>query len=371
MSTLRLLALSYLASASVFVATATVITHPELMRRFAASAAAVAERLRGVPDRGPVVRLELAPLTPSEMRIMAEARPAAPPPKSNQVVARDDRFRAPEVAASAIIPILPDLSPESAPVPSEPKLVAPDPIRPPDIRPDVKVASAAPPAVLAPRIPPAHDRVTAATLRLKDRLTPEMVRHFGLILYVSKARNGPLAQRMVVIENRKGALKPIHDWAVSTGRERDEISPRGRKSFTSTPKGFYEFDPDRMYRRYHSWSWDQDMPHAMFFNWERRGMMTGLAIHAAIGADIAKLGSRASAGCIHLAPKHAALLYRLVRQDYEGRVPRFAYNASTETMSNRGNFMHDRKGRVRMTDGYEVLVMVDDYGGEGRLADFD
>jgi hypothetical protein len=40
-------------------------------------------------------------------------------------------------------------------------------------------------------------------------------------------------------------------------------------------------------------------------------------------------------------------------------------------MSNSGNFMHDPKGGVRMADGYEVLVVIDDYGGESRIADLD
>jgi hypothetical protein len=260
--------------------------------------------------------------------------------------------------------VLPDLSPESAPVPAEPKLVKPNPIAPADVRSDLRSAP-------APVIPvPAHDRLKAAAFRLKDKLTPEMIGHFDLILYVSKANSGPLAQRMVVFENSGEVLTPIHDWKVSTGREQDEVSPRGRSTFTATPKGFYEFDPDRMYRAYHSWNWDRDMPHAMFFNWERRGVETGLAIHAATDDDIAKLGSRASAGCVHLGPENAALLYRLVR-DHEGRVPRFAYNADTETMSNSGNFMHDRKGRLKMTEGYRVLVMIDDYSGDDRLAGLD
>jgi lipoprotein-anchoring transpeptidase ErfK/SrfK len=223
----------------------------------------------------------------------------------------------------------------------------------------------------APHQPPTQNRITAANQRLKGSLTPEMVQNFGLIVYVSKAPAGPLAQRMLVFENKKGALKPIHDWAASTGREQDEISPRGRQSFTATPKGFYQFDPDRMYRRYHSWSWDQDMPHAMFFNWQRRGMMTGLAIHAATGKDIGKLGSRASAGCVHLAPEHAQQLYRLVRDKYRGKVPRFSYNRGTQTMTNSGTFMQDRKGALRMVDGYQVLVVIDDFGGVSRVADLD
>ena len=103
------------------------------------------------------------------------------------------------------------------------------------------------------------------------------------------------------------------------GREQDEIIARAAaRSFTATPAGFYELDPDRMYRRYHSYNWDQDMPNAMFFNWEREGVQTGLAIHAASGDDIARLGSRASAGCVHLSPENAATLFELIKADYRG-----------------------------------------------------
>jgi hypothetical protein len=40
-------------------------------------------------------------------------------------------------------------------------------------------------------------------------------------------------------------------------------------------------------------------------------------------------------------------------------------------MSNSGNFMHDRKGRLKMTEGYRVLVVIDDYSGDDRLAGLD
>jgi lipoprotein-anchoring transpeptidase ErfK/SrfK len=343
MSALRLLALSYLASATVFVVTAAVVAHPDWVRP-------------AVPHE-PVVRLTLTPPGPNDIPVQPKTKPQArhKPEAGTQVT---------NPAPAMPTRVLPDLSPESAPVPAEPKLVKPNPIAPADVRSELKSAP-------APVIPvPAHDRLKAAAFRLSDKLTAEMVGHFDLILYVSKANSGPLAQHMVVFRNSEGVLTPIHDWKVSTGREQDEISPRGRSTFTATPRGFYEFDPDRMYRTYHSWNWDRDMPHAMFFNWERRGVQTGLAIHAATGEDIAKLGNRASAGCVHLAPENATLLYHLV-QGHEGRVPRFAYNADTETMSNSGNFMHDRKGLLKMTEGYRVLVMIDDYAGADRLAALD
>ena len=345
MSALRLLALSYLASAAVFVVAAVVVAHPDWAR------------LQPVAVHEPVVRLTLTPPGPNDS-------PAQPKAKSPTRHKREAGTQAANPAPVTPSRVVPDLSPESAPVPAEPKLVKPNPIAPADVRSDLGNA----PQPVIPVLP--HDRLKAAAFRLTDKLTPEMVEHFDLILYVSKAGRGPLAQHMVVFRNSDGVLTPIHDWKVSTGREQDEVSPRGRSTFTATPKGFYEFDPDRMYRAYHSWNWDRDMPHAMFFNWERRGVETGLAIHAATGEDIAKLGSRASAGCVHLAPENATLLYHLV-QDHEGRVPRFAYSADTETMSNSGNFMRDRKGRLKMAEGYRVLVMIDDYAGDDRLAALD
>jgi hypothetical protein len=375
MSALRLLALSYLASASVFVMAATLAAHPDLPRELAAGSGALvealAEQLRAPADE-PVARIAIAPPEQMVARVMPH----------HQVEA-NDRLAEPEFSSSAIVTVLPDLSPESAFVPPEPKLVRPAEIKPPEF----KIARA--PAFRIPEPPPlagegasrsdnrmalpgpVKSRGGAAALRLQAKLTPEMVQNFGLILYVSKAKNGPLGQHMVVMENHGGALTPLYDWAVSTGREHDEISPRGRSSFTSTPAGFYEFDPDRMYRRYHSYSWMQDMPHAMFFNWERQGVKTGLAIHSAVGDDIAKLGTRASAGCVHVAPENAALLFELIKRDYRGPAPRFAYSGANQTMSNRGNFLHDSAGRLKMADGYRVLVVIDDYSGEELVAGLD
>ncbi|HEU0097087.1 MAG TPA: L,D-transpeptidase, partial [Rhizomicrobium sp.] len=272
--------------------------------------------------------------------------------------------------------ILPDLSPESAPVPPDVHFASPQ-VAAPDIQiargDDVRKLAPDTPAFRIPEPPPlslapANDRGTIAARRLMASLTPEITQNFDLFLYVSKAERGPLAQRLYVFRKDAGTLKLLYDWAASTGREQDEISPRGRHSFTATPKGFYELDPDRMYRRYHSYSWDQDMPHAMFFNWERQGVATGLAIHSASGDDIAKLGQRASASCVHLSPGNAETLFNLIKSEYRGQVPRFAYNADTQTMSNTGAFAHRRDGSLKMADGYRVLVNIEDYSGNAVTA---
>lgn len=389
MSALRILALSYLASASVFVVAATLIAHPRMTTQFgvgAQRAAALIDRSLWQPaadflfqpsrDVSPVVRLTLAPPGPNDVRTLARARvmPLAP----HAIAPSDDRITDPAFAAAAQVTILPDLSPESAPVPPDVHFAAP--LMPRAIAPDIRIGRADAarlpaqdnPAFRIPEPPPlsvapAGDRGTLAGRRLMASLTPEMAQNFDLFLYVSKAERGPLAQRLYVFRKDGDTLKLLYDWAASTGREQDEISPRGRHSFTATPKGFYELDPGRMYRRYHSYSWDQDMPHAMFFNWERQGMQTGLAIHSASGDDVAKLGKRASAGCVHLSPENAETLFTLIKSDYRGQVPRFAYNAGTQTMSNTGAFAHRRDGSLKMADGYKVLVDIEDYGGANAV----
>jgi lipoprotein-anchoring transpeptidase ErfK/SrfK len=225
---------------------------------------------------------------------------------------------------------------------------------------------------LLPDLTPPAPRPVRAELvaaRLKGELTTEMLQNFDLFVYVSKAEHGPLAQRMVIFEKQQGeGLKLVHDWAASTGREQDEINVRGRRVITATPKGYYQLDPQRMYRNYHSASWNQDMPNAMFFNWEREGVRTGLAIHGALGDDIARLGNRSSAGCVHLAPKNAAILYDLIRANYRGTVPRLAYDDNTQTMSNEGALMRNHLGQLKMADGYRVLITIEDYGGADVVA---
>jgi hypothetical protein len=360
MSALRILALSYLASASVFVVAATLAADPRITRQTSRGADmlmqmtqdALAPLLRLDPP-SPVVRLTLAP----------SAKGPQPPQE-----------RVADLDASASITILPDLSPESAPVPPLPEPPAPQMARsrvPDAALPDIDIARS---DVMPIPLPPPLDgvptnRAAAVAMRLRAQLTPEMLGNFDLFLYVCKAERGPLAQRMYVFrKTRSGELNLLYDWAASTGRERTETSPRGVRTFTATPAGYYQLDPQRMYRAYHSASWDQDMPHSLFFNWERQGLQTGLAIHSATGDDIARLGQRASAGCVHLSPQNAALLYQLIRTDFRGPAPRFAYNYDTQTMSNRGTFMHDAAGRLKMADGYRVLVDIEDYGGENLVA---
>ena len=107
-------------------------------------------------------------------------------------------------------------------------------------------------------------------LRLKDNLTGEMLENFALFLYVSKADSGPLAQRMYVFQQARqrrsrsalqlAGIDGPRGW--SSSRRTAGVAP----SFT--PQGYYELDPDRMYKHHVSGQWQTPMPYAMFFNWQ-------------------------------------------------------------------------------------------------------
>ena len=225
------------------------------------------------------------------------------------------------------------------------------------------------PAPVAPARAVKLNELTAVKQRLRDGLNSELYRDFQLFLYVSKAASGPLAQRMYVFrKNANNDLALLYDWPVSTGRERVEHNDRGVQLSSFTPTGYYKLDPKRFYRRHTSAEWRQQMPFAMFFDWVQRGTPTGLAIHAATGSDIAALGTRASAGCVRLAPDAAQRLFTLVRRQYRGLAPRFAVDHRTGTMSNDGIVLHDAKGDAQLTEGYKVLVVIENYGGANLVA---
>ncbi len=102
-----------------------------------------------------------------------------------------------------------------------------------------------------------------------------------------EARVSLSSQRMTVSVN--GVRK--YTWKVSTGR-----------SGYGTPTGSYR--PQRLERSWYSRKYDNaPMPHSVFF----RG---GYAIHGTNA--VSRLGSRASHGCVRLAPGNAATLYSLI-----------------------------------------------------------
>jgi len=351
MSALRILGICYLATASLVALAIAAADRPRLYAALDGAGTRVSRRLdedvrrsarlllRSLQDRlfdSPQRRaiLEIAPPVPGEERLYAHAK-------------------------------LPDIVPK--------RLVDQASVK-------EKVATVPPLETIAPETPSFHvEALTpaeahaavedAVRARLQQNLSPELKGNFDLFLYVSTAAKGPAAQRLYVFKkDDSGALTLAYDWAASTGRELLETSPQGRRVFTATPQGLYQFDPTRFYRQYFSRAWNGDMPFAMFLNWEHEGLKSGVAVHAATGAGIARLGKRTSAGCIHLSPAHAELLFKLIRSDYKGSVPRFAYDAASRTSSNRGDLMRDEAGNVVWTEGYRVLIDIEDFSGREDLA---
>ncbi len=369
MSTLRALSVMYLLCAIAFGIGIAFDRDPALEK---ASQRTIAALLEGTRTQIVQPAMVLARRTADRVvaaifpttRIAPKAR-VAPPMERAMTVPRPRVVRAARPA------------PALAPPPQ------PQPVKPAPAKPDVDVAEAAPPKPLdltpvpeqpAPTPPSTSAPVSPAELvrvsmRLKENLTREMLQNFALFLYVSKAESGPWAQHMYVFRKEaSGDLSLLYNWPASTGREKDEIAADGTRQPSVTPRGYYQIDPDRMYRVHYSGQWHEPMPHAMFFNWEHDGLQTGLAIHGAVGLEIAQLGTRASAGCIRVAPENAALLFNLIRGQYKGLAPRFAFDRRTATMSNDGVLMHDADGNLQMAPGYKVLVFVENYGGENVVA---
>jgi hypothetical protein len=216
-------------------------------------------------------------------------------------------------------------------------------------------------AVTAAEAAPPADMSDPAA-RLLDHTPDEIEPYFDLYIYVSKAAAGPVAQNMFVYQrNFDGSLTLVHQWLVSTGREKRETAKNGRRTFTDTPEGVYKLDPNRMYVNYKSKTWLANMPWAMFLD-AKSGSAAGIAIHAAGRSKVSQLGRRASGGCIRLSPANARTLFNLVRNNYAGVVPVFAESGGV--ISTVGRPARDEFGALVLTTGYRVLLHIEDYPGE-------
>ena len=201
--------------------------------------------------------------------------------------------------------------------------------------------------------------------RLRNGLPAELYKNFDLFIYVNKVEEGPWAQHLYAFA-KPGSLNPdaemilMLDAPVSTGRESIERAKNGQRVSTSTPAGLYQFDPKRFYVEHESLQWQEEMPNAMFFDWDNKGAQTGLAIHGVTDPKaVAALGHRASAGCIQLPLAASRKLFDLVAGNFEGDVPRFAYDKNTHTTNNRGELAHDAKGKIVISHGYRALIIIE------------
>jgi hypothetical protein len=198
--------------------------------------------------------------------------------------------------------------------------------------------------------------------RLRARVPSDVMRYFDVFLYVSKSDAGAWAQHMFIFHRAdSGALVYEKNIPVSTGRERHE------KYFTSTPVGLFELDPARFETMHYSHTWHgAPMAWAMFLNYTLRGRQVGIALHSA-GPHIADLGHRASGGCVRLPPEQADILFHRFQAEERGMVPVWAFDETRRTTSNMGEMVRGPSGEPLMTEGYKVLLLIEDYPGGPAL----
>lgn len=327
--------------------------------------------------------VDVAARKPAKPVVVAKAKPKPAPQKREQVIA-DLAPRAPansqphELQSPSLRPPILESKPHvqapaTEPAPETRVAEAPKPNFTLAPQATVPVAPKAPATIAPPPLvdthPPSGVELARVAAHFRQSLTKEMLDNFELFLFVSKADRGSAAQRMYVFQKQaSGDLVMLHNWPVSTGREEVEMAPNGTLQPSYTPAGYYELDPKRMYVSHFSGQWHQPMPYAMFFNWQKNGYMTGLAIHGAHGDDVGLLGTRSSAGCVRLAPENARVLFSLIKNNYKGLMPKFAYDKRTATMSNQGVLVHTPDGSLQMAEGYKVLVYIENYGGENVVA---
>jgi L,D-transpeptidase catalytic domain len=310
-------------------------------------------RLPSFLDRNQVIALNAFVVRPQPARVAAAAPRIALPAKLSAKAATPTVIaRTPAIAAPK--PVAPRLTE---------RLVATKPM-----------FVAVP--VLAPRlaeIPPApagsassggDTLANAVALRVRDSVPPELFRYFDVYLYVSKAADGAWAQHMFIFhKGPDGRLVFEQSVPVSTGRERQE------KYFTSTPTGLFELDPNRFDRHHRSHRWNNaPMPWAMFLNYTIHGRLTGVALHSGIG-HVDHLGHRASGGCVRLPPQTAEMLFKRFQAEEYGDVPVFAFDDARDSTRTDGTLARGADGEPLMTQGYKVLVIIQDYpGGPAEVA---
>jgi hypothetical protein len=220
---------------------------------------------------------------------------------------------------------------------------------------------ASPPAV---ETDGASAQAVAVAERVRQSVPAELFPYFDVYLYVSKAASGPWAQHMFVYHKTgAGKLAFEETFPVSTGRERHE------KYFTSTPTGLFELDPARFDATHRSHRWNgAPMPWAMFLNYTIHNRDTGVALHSGVG-HVAFLGQRASGGCVRMPPEKAEEYFHRFQATEHGEVPVFAFDSASGTTRTDGVLQRDMAGKPVLTEGYRVLLIIQDYpGGPATVA---
>ncbi len=191
------------------------------------------------------------------------------------------------------------------------------------------------------------------------KITPELLQHYELILFVNKSNSGPFAQRLIWLkpsdpDDHAKPWEATKIWKVSTGRERKE-----KEAFTTTPPGIFNLHPTRQIKDYRSRLYKgAKMPYSVFLDYRTlRSKGYGIAFHAT-GA-VGNLGRRASGGCIRLRYNNARTLFETLRADYRGRIPVMEMAADGK-WTREGRMAYDERGLPIMITGLKALVIIEE-----------
>jgi hypothetical protein len=167
----------------------------------------------------------------------------------------------------------------------------------------------------------------------------EAVNRHRLVIAINKSTKGPDAQTLTMYENGVEILKE----KISTGRERQETAVSGKVYLSTTPLGY--FRPTKMYTDYLSYTWNAQMPNAVFF-------IGGIAIHATSPSYYHQLGQRASGGCIRTRIETSKLVREKVMDSGRG------------SQEGQYKIVKEASGRNRITGNTISVEQIKRYTGE-------
>lgn len=188
---------------------------------------------------------------------------------------------------------------------------------------------------------------TARPFSEADFQTYPWLKEFKLVIVINKANSGSDRQTLRVYENQKIILltkissgREEYEKGCDPGQEPKKDHCSKRAYWSTTPVGY--FDVDTLEENYFSNLWQTWMPYAVFFE-------SGIATHQAPAGTEAKLGGRASGGCIRMHPNHAPVLFSYVQKAGKGLVPK---------VNRDGSVAKTKQGDTVRWQGFRTLYIV-------------
>lgn len=256
--------------------------------------------------------------------------------------------------APAAVPTVTILNKGAAPAEAAPPTLTVSPAAPArPAAPGLPARSAAPPpaettpsaqsaAVAAPAPTATQDQPRAATLEAASETN-------------QPATEQPASETSAVAEEPAPPPEPTLAITIDLSRQVMTVSEHGRQTYTwkissarygyRTPTG--TFQPTWMSKMWYSRQYDYaPMPHAIFFH-------KGVAIHATYATGL--LGRPASHGCVRLAPKNAAALYKMVSAHGKARTEIVVHGTPDHASEEQVAYNDDGADPSRRRAAYQYL----------------